>query len=54
MYSVDKIRSLLLGNGYSAKLSKILLREVRHATTKANRGKRTVGDDGYLALPTTH
>ena len=49
--SVDKIRTLLLGNGYSPKLLKRLLREVRLSRGAKNRRKRAVGEDGFLTLP---
>ena len=49
--SVDKIRALLLQNGYSPKLLKRLLREVRLARTSGSRRKRKTGEDGYLTLP---
>ena len=48
--SVEKIRVLLTGNGYSPKLLKRLLREVRVARA-TRRQKRTVGEDGFLTLP---
>ena len=51
LVSIEQIRSLLLGNGYSPKLLKRLLREVRLSRVTKNRRKRTTGEDGYLTLP---
>lgn len=51
--SVEKIRSLLLGNGYSSRLLKRLLREVRLARPRGAKGRRKLEakEDGYLTLP---
>lgn len=52
--SVNKIRTLLLENGYARKLVKRLLREVleaRAARGSKNRQTQTVGKDGFLTLP---
>ena len=51
--SVEKIRLLLIKNGYSRNLLKRLLREVQdEKRTKQKRGDRqNAGNDGYLTLP---
>ena len=49
--SVEKVHSLLLGNGYTPKLLKRLLREVREARRAKVRRRRSLGEDGFLTLP---
>ena len=48
---MQKIRSLVLENGYSHKLLKRFLREVRLKRATKKRGKKRVNEDGYLTLP---
>ena len=48
---MEKIRRLLLGNGYSPGLLKRLLREVCWSRKNKNRKSHKLGEDGYLTLP---